>query len=200
MAKAAAFSFYPGKNLGACGEAGAITTNDASVARTSRLLRDHGQSEKYHHEIEGYNGRMDAIQAGLLRVKLKHLPAWTAARVEAAKRYDAMLADVAGVRPTAVASWAKPVYHLYVVHTKQRDELRKSLTDAGVGVGLHYPLPLHLQKAYAHLGYNVGDFPVSERLAKELLSLPMFPGLKAEEVQAVAARVAEFAATPVSVS
>ena len=190
---AAAFSFYPGKNLGACGEAGAVTTNDAALAKTIRMLRDHGQAEKYYHDIEGYNGRLDAIQAGILRVKLGKLARWNAARREAAERYHDLL------RPAGLAidlpfepEWAKAVYHLYVVGVADRDSLREHLSAANVSTGVHYPIPLHLQKAYRGLGFKKGDLPVSENCANRILSLPMFPGLSAEQQAEVARQVLTF--------
>jgi dTDP-4-amino-4,6-dideoxygalactose transaminase len=185
LGAAAAFSFYPGKNLGACGEGGAITTNDERIASAARLLREHGSPRKYHHVIEGYNGRLDAIQAAILSVKLKHLDEWNANRREAATRYGRMLAAarelVLPVEPPNV----RAVYHLYVVHTQCRDILQERLRTAGIGTGIHYPVPLHLQDAYKHLGYKKDDFPVAEGLAPKLLSLPMFPGLRAEAQERV---------------
>jgi dTDP-4-amino-4,6-dideoxygalactose transaminase len=178
MGKAAAFSFYPGKNLGACGEGGAVTTDDAEVARNIRMLRDHGQAKKYYHDIEGYNGRLDAIQAGILSVKLKRLPEWTEARRAIASRYRDLFAAAGteGLAPYEPA-WAKAVYHLYVVRVPDRDEFMRQIGEIGIGTGIHYPVPLHLQNAYSWLGYGEGDFPVSEKVAKEIVSLPMFPRL-----------------------
>jgi dTDP-4-amino-4,6-dideoxygalactose transaminase len=178
MGKAAAFSFYPGKNLGACGEAGAITTNDEEIARKCRMLRDHGQAKKYYHDVEGYNGRLDAIQAAFLRIKLNHLSEWNAQRRERAQVYDNLLADLGdSVLAPIVAVWAKPVYHLYVIQVEDRDDLIAKLAAENIGTGIHYPIPLHLQVAYKHLGHKEDDFPVSEQLAKEIVSLPMFPNL-----------------------
>src|SRR5262245_8091046 len=177
MGRAAAFSFYPGKNLGACGEAGAITTDDEDVARYCRMVRDHGQSRKYIHEFEGYNGRLDAIQAGLLRIKLGHLDAWNEHRRQCAREYDARLRAVADVVAPFVPSWSRPVYHLYVVRVAERDRVQRDLAAAGIGTGIHYPVPLHRVPPYAALGLRAGDFPVAEKLATEVLSLPMFPGL-----------------------
>jgi dTDP-4-amino-4,6-dideoxygalactose transaminase len=174
---AAAFSFYPGKNLGACGEAGAVTTNDESLARTIRMIRDHGQSQKYYHDMEGYNGRLDAIQAGFLSVKLRRLAGWNEQRRQNAKKYGELLSGIEGLIAPFEPSWSKSVYHLYVVRTKTRDELQSFLTKNNIFTGLHYPVPLHLQKAYLNLGYRQGDFPVTETAAAEILSLPMFPGL-----------------------
>jgi len=178
MGRAAVFSFYPGKNLGACGEAGAITTHDEGLAEHCRKLRDHGQAKKYFHAVEGYNGRLDAVQAGILRSKLRYLAKWNEQRRECARVYDELLADgAAAVTVPHVPAWSKPVYHLYVVRTGSRDDLQRHLADAGIGTGIHYPVPLHLQLAYARSGWNRGDFPVSEEAAAEILSLPMFPGL-----------------------
>ncbi len=196
MGRAAAFSFYPGKNLGACGEGGAITTNDEAVARKSAMLRDHGQSKKYYHDIEGYNGRLDSLQAGILRIKLRHLSRWNEQRRAAAKIYDELLKPLAEsvVRPVE-CNIAKSVYHLYVVRTKLRDDLQKFLTDAGVGTGIHYPIPIHLQVAYASRGWKRGDFPNTEAAANEILSLPMFAGLTPEQQKQVVDNVSQFAAS-----
>lgn len=178
MGHAAAFSFYPGKNLGACGEAGAITTDDEQLAQTCRLLRDHGQSKKYFHDIEGYNGRLDAIQAGFLRTKLRHLKKWNEQRREAAEHYNKLFAGAeAEVTLPHQPEWSRSVYHLYVVRVADRALLQKRLDEAGIGTGIHYPIALHLTKAYESLGFHVGDFPVAEKVASEILSLPMFPGL-----------------------
>jgi dTDP-4-amino-4,6-dideoxygalactose transaminase len=178
MGLAGAFSFYPGKNLGACGEAGAVTTNDEALARKIRMIRDHGQAEKYYHDIEGYNGRLDSIQAGILGVKLPHLSKWNAARSDAAKRYgDLFAAADAAVTPPSQPAWSKPVYHLYVIQVDDRENLRKRLTAEKIGTGIHYPIPLHLQKAYASLGVRRGELPVTETVSDRILSLPMFPTL-----------------------
>lgn len=185
MGIAAAFSFYPGKNLGACGEAGAVTTGDLQIAQTIRMLRDHGQSQKYYHDIEGYNGRLDSIQAGILRVKLTHLPRWTALRREAALRYRELLAGEFGIGLPYEPAWSKAVYHLFVVQVEDREEVMKQLSEAGIGTAIHYPIPLSLQKAYASLGYKKGDFPVMEKAAPRILSLPMFPQLTGGQQQRV---------------
>ena len=190
MGLAAAFSFYPGKNLGACGEGGAVTTNDPEVARKVRMLRDHGQ--KYFHDMEGYNGRLDAIQAGILRIKLRSLAEWNEKRREAAGRYRELLADQPVILPHE-PEWANAIYHLFVVRTQSRSAAMEFLSEAGIGSGIHYPIPLHLQKAYSHLGYQEGDFPVAEKVAAEIVSLPMFPGLTSEQQQLVAARLQQFA-------
>ena len=187
---AAAFSFYPGKNLGACGEAGAITTGDDGIAQTCRLLRDHGQSKKYFHDIEGYNGRLDAIQAGFLRVKLHHLPKWNERRRQAAERYDKLLAGAEGIVTLPYQpSWARSVYHLYVVQVEDRAGLQKRLSDAGIGTGIHYPVALHLTKAYEGFGFRPGDFPIAEKSAAHILSLPMFPELTLDQQERVVKEV-----------
>jgi dTDP-4-amino-4,6-dideoxygalactose transaminase len=183
---AAAFSFYPGKNLGACGEAGAVTTNDERIDQGIRMLRDHGQSRKYFHDIQGYNGRLDAIQAGILMVKLRHLGQWNESRRQAAQRYNELLKDIDGVVTPFEPDWSKAVYHLYVIRIDDRDGLKKSLSSHAIDTGLHYPLPLHLQKAYTQMGYQAGDFPLAERVSSEILSLPMFPGITPEQQERVA--------------
>ena len=194
MGKAAAFSFYPGKNLGACGEAGAVTTNDPDLAQKITMLRDHGQAEKYYHDVEGYNGRLDAIQAGILHLKLAHLPEWNTQRRNSAKAYHELLSGIEGLVFPFEPSWAQSVYHLYVVRVQDRREMQESLKAAGIGTGIHYPIPLHLQKAYCTLGYEKGDLPVTEQVATEILSLPMYPQLTRSEqediVQAVRACMA----------
>jgi dTDP-4-amino-4,6-dideoxygalactose transaminase len=193
MGVAAAFSFYPGKNLGACGEGGAVTTNDGDLAKKVRMLRDHGQSQKYHHDVEGYNGRLDSIQAGILRVKLRHLPKWTEQRQAAAAHYQALFAGKnAQVLLPHEPAWTKAVYHLFVVRVENRDELIKQLGSMGIGTGIHYPIPLHLQVAYKALGYTQGDFPVTERVAAEIVSLPMFPQLMPDQQEQVVAEVVHF--------
>ena len=196
MGRAAAFSFYPGKNLGACGEAGAATTNDPDIEKEMKMLRDHGQAKKYHHDIEGYNGRLDAIQAGLLHVKLVHLTKWNAQRRERAADYNRLLAAAdCGVNPVFEPANSKAVYHLYVVRTENREGFMSYLKEAGVGTAIHYPIPLHLQKAYQSLGYSAGDFPVTEKLASEIVSLPMFPQLTAEQERRVVEQIRNFART-----
>jgi dTDP-4-amino-4,6-dideoxygalactose transaminase len=181
MARAAAFSFYPGKNLGACGEAGAATTNDKALADKMKMLRDHGQAKKYYHDVEGYNGRLDALQAGLLHVKLGHLAKWNAQRRERAAEYGRLLSATDAVVTPHEPSWSKAVYHLYVVRTADREGLMEHLKKQGIGSGIHYPIPLHLQKAYASMKYLRGDFPVTERAAEQIVSLPMFPQLITEK-------------------
>ncbi len=177
MGKVAAFSFYPGKNLGACGEAGAVTTNDPDLAQRVSMLRDHGQAEKYYHDIEGYNGRMDAIQAGILRSKLRCLSEWNSQRREKAETYRELLSTVDNLIVPFEPWWARAVYHLYVIRIQDRQGLQSELKAAGIGTGIHYPIPLHLQKAYRSLGYKQGDLPVTEKVASEILSLPMYPQL-----------------------
>lgn len=185
MGNAAAFSFYPGKNLGAFGEGGAVTTNDAEIDRKIRMLRDHGQAKKYLHEMEGYNGRLDAIQAGILKIKLAHLPQWNEQRLQNAHYYNKLLENVDNVITPYEPEWAKPVYHLYILRVKNREQLQKYLSDHNIGTGLHYPIPLHLQEAYKHLGYEKESYPITEKVSAEILSLPMFPGLKEEQIQTV---------------
>jgi len=199
MGKAAAFSFYPGKNLGACGEAGAATTNDSAMAARMKMIRDHGQAKKYYHDIEGYNGRLDSIQAGWLSVKLKHLAKWNEARRTHAHRYHELLSEAKGSIVVPVeAPWTKGVYHLYVVRVQDREAFQGALAEAGIGTGIHYPIPLHLQKAYENLNYKKGDFPVTERVAAEIVSLPMFPQLSESQRSEVANKVLEFCASKVS--
>lgn len=190
---AGAFSFYPGKNLGACGEAGAVTTNDHVLAQKMRMIRDHGQAKKYYHDVEGYNGRLDAIQAGILSVKLKHLGDWTEKRQAAARRYK----ELFGPKPEGIIlpfepEWSKAVYHLYVVRTPDREAFQKHLAEAQIGTGIHYPIPLHLQQAYAGMGLGEGSLPVVEKIAKEIVSLPMFPGITAQQQTRVVESVREF--------
>jgi dTDP-4-amino-4,6-dideoxygalactose transaminase len=191
MGKAAAFSFYPGKNLGACGEGGAVTTHDPAMAQRIRMLRDHGQARKYYHDMEGYNGRLDAIQAGILRVKLRELAVWNEKRREAARRYRELFGAASdSVILPHEPSWTKPVYHLFVVRVADRNALQKRLGEAGIGTGIHYPIPLHLQKAYSDFGYAEGSFPVAEKVAGQILSLPMFPGLETEQQERVVEHIA----------
>jgi len=190
MGHAAAFSFYPGKNLGACGEAGAITTDDEGLAQTCRLLRDHGQSKKYFHDIEGYNGRLDAIQAGFLRAKLRHLSKWNGQRRDIAHRYNTLFAGAeGGVTLPHEPEGSRSVYHLYVLRVGDRAQLQKRLDEAGIGTGIHYPIALHLTKAYEGLGLTIGNFPVAEKAVSQVLSLPMFPDLTSRQQDRVVAEV-----------
>jgi dTDP-4-amino-4,6-dideoxygalactose transaminase len=190
---AGAFSFYPGKNLGACGEAGAVTTNNETIARKIRLLRDHGQSRKYYHDVEGYNGRLDAIQAGILQVKLRHLAEWNRQRRASAEYYRELMEDNwPDLSIPFEPSWSRSVYHLYVVSTLERDKLQLHLTKRGIGTGIHYPIPVHLQHAYRSMGFKRGDFPVAESTATQVLSLPMFPGLTTLQQRRVVEEIASF--------
>jgi dTDP-4-amino-4,6-dideoxygalactose transaminase len=191
--KAGAFSFYPGKNLGACGEAGAVTTDDEEVARTIRMLREHGQAKKYYHDLEGYNGRLDAIQAAFLRIKLRHLDKWNGDRKVAAARYNQLLVGTPGVVVPFEPPTSRAVYHLYVIRARDRGALAEHLNAGGIFTGFHYPLPAHLQRCYHGWGYAPGALPVTEQVASEILSLPIFPGLAMAQQQRVAASVAAFA-------
>jgi len=197
MGHAAAFSFYPGKNLGACGEGGATTTNDEAIAKKVRMLRDHGQSKKYYHDMEGYNGRLDSIQAAILRVKLPYLAEWNRSRRAAAAHYHELLAPMSGaITLPHEPSSSKSIYHLFVILMAERDKMIEQLNAAGIGTGIHYPIPVHLQTPYKALGYKQGDYPVSEKVASEALSLPMFPGLTVEQQRRVAECVSQFMAQP----
>jgi len=192
MSKAAAFSFYPGKNLGACGEAGAVTTNDKALAEKVRMLRDHGQRQKYNHEVEGYNGRLDALQAGILLAKLKHLPQWNQQRLENAHHYHELFrSHLDTVTLPFISPQAKSVCHLFVIRVKNRDHLRARLAQADIATQIHYPTPLHLRRPYAFLGYKEGDFPVAEKVAREILSLPMYPHLNTDQQKRVVEKVIE---------
>ncbi len=192
MGAMAGFSFYPGKNLGACGEAGAVTSSDVERLALVRKLREHGQAQKYYHDIEGYNGRLDALQAAFLRIKLRRLDHWNAARRAVAAQYRDRLADLYDVQPVAETTGSVPVYHLFVVRVPQRDRLRHFLESRGIGTGLHYPLPLHLQAAYRSLGGCAGAFPVVEQSATEILSLPMFPEITNDQIEWVIDALAAF--------
>ncbi|HUQ31829.1 MAG TPA: DegT/DnrJ/EryC1/StrS family aminotransferase [Pyrinomonadaceae bacterium] len=185
LGAAGCFSFYPGKNLGAYGEGGAVVTNDAEIARQVRLLRDHGSMRKYHHEIIGYNFRLEGIQGAVLNVKLKLLDKWNELRREHAARYGELLRESNLMLPHEIA-YARHVYHLYVVQAEARDGLQRTLSASGVQTGIHYPIPIHLQPAYSFLGHKRGDFPEAERQAGRVLSLPMFPELTDEELVRVA--------------
>ena len=191
------FSFYPGKNLGACGEGGMVVTDNPAYARTVRMLRDWGAEKKYHHVLKGFNFRLEGLQGAVLRVKLRHLETWTEARRAAAARYDALFAGSAVATPVA-STGNRHVYHLYVIRTGQRQRLQEALLARGVQTGIHYPTPVHLLPAFASLGHHVGDFPHGERAAAEVLSLPMFPELTPAQTAAVANAVIELgAALPV---
>jgi dTDP-4-amino-4,6-dideoxygalactose transaminase len=190
----AAFSFYPGKNLGAYGEGGAAVTSNAGYARTMRALRDWGQARKYEHELKGFNYRMDGIQGAILRVKLRHLEAWTEARRSHADAYRQLLAGT-GLELPAARPDCRHVYHVFTVRTPDRGRLREALLANGVQSGIHYPIPIHLQQAYANLGHRVGDFEQTERAAAEVLSLPLFPELTEAQRRDVAGCVRAFTST-----
>ncbi len=201
LAKAASFSFYPGKNLGAYGEGGAVTTNDEELAKKFKMIRDHGAVEKYNHEIYGHNYRMEGIQGAVLGVKLKYLDRWTEGRRRVAEKYNELLSDLEEIRLPKEMDYAKHVYHLFVIQVKsnnsenrseKRNELQKFLGENGIASGLHYPIPLHLQPCFSDLGYNKGDFPVTEELAEQGLSLPMYPELTDEQIQYVSDKIHEF--------
>ena len=191
LADAATFSFYPSKNLGALGEAGCLVTNDADVVWRARRLRDHGAVDKYRHELIGRNDRMDGIQAAVLNAKLPYLDDWNRRRRAAAQSYRAAIGDHSRIRWFREQPGCSAVYHLFVVRVPQRDRLRKLLGDREIATGVHYPLPLHLQSAYKGLGFKKGDFPVCESLAEDILSLPMYPELRAEQVEFVAGQLLE---------
>ncbi len=187
----ACFSFYPAKNLGACGEGGALVTNNAALAARAKALREHGSTVRYHHDEVGYNYRLEGIQGAVLGVKLKHLGRWTRERQRVADRYAELLGDTPLKLPV-VAAGNESAWHLYTVRHPRREELKKFLDANGIGNAVHYPLPLHLQKVYAPLGHQPGDFPVAEKAARECLSLPMFPELTDAQIQRVAAVVKDF--------
>lgn len=190
LGDAAAFSFYPAKNLGAYGDGGMVVTNDPQIADTVRMLRNYGQRTKYYHEARGFNRRLDTLQAAILRVKLQHIDEWNAQRVHHAKMYDALLANTSnGLVLPIQAPYAESVYHLYVVRSTNRDLLKSRLSDRHIATGIHYPVPIHLQPAYRDLGYKAGDFPITEQFAKEILSLPMYPEMQLEAIEYVAATI-----------
>lgn len=193
----ASFSFYPGKNLGAYGEGGAVTTNDDELAVKVKMLRDHGALQKYNHEILGHNYRMEGIQGAVLAVKLKHLKQWTENRRRVAKQYNELLKDLSFIKLPQEMNYAKHVYHLFVIQvneggSKKRDELAKYLNERGISTGLHYPIPLHLQPCFKELGYKKGNFPETEKLAETGLSLPMYPELTDDQINYVAENIASF--------
>jgi dTDP-4-amino-4,6-dideoxygalactose transaminase len=185
MGHAGCFSFYPGKNLGACGEAGAVVTDDPKLAESMRVLRDHGQKSKYYHNVIGWNDRMDGIQAAILTVKLEHLPAWNEARRKRAALYGELLSGLESVITPVETEHSKHVYHIYAIRVPDREAMGKELAQNGIQCGIHYPVPIHLQQAYRHLGHGRGDFPCAETCADEVLSLPMFPELTPGQVSAV---------------
>lgn len=186
----ACFSFYPAKNLGAYGDGGAVTTNDPKIADTVRLLRNHGRSEKYEHLVQGYGERLDALQAAILRAKLPHLADWNARRRHHAQYYRQLLRGLSEVLPQEQVD-TTPVYHLFVIRTSDRDRLQAHLKAQGIQTGIHYPIPLHLQPAYQHLGYGEGVFPLTEEAARRVLSLPMYPELSDEQIGRIVAAVAQ---------
>lgn len=187
-----AFSFYPGKNLGAYGEAGAVVTNDDKLYQKMKLIHDHGASVRYHHDVVGHNYRMEGFQGAVLSVKLKHIEKWTEKRQKNAALYTELLNDVEGVIAPEIKEGRSHSFHLYIARCRRRDELKEYLEKQGIATGLHYPIPLHLQKAYAHLGYKKGDFPVAEEFADEILSLPMYPELTEKQIQYVVERIKGF--------
>ncbi len=192
LGRASSFSFYPGKNLGAYGEAGAVATNDPDLAKRMKMMRDHGSDRKYSHDLLGHNYRMEGLQGAILGVKLKHLSGWTDARRRHAALYDTLLRRVPQVTVPARMPYARHVHHLYVIRTKHRDSLQKHLETKEISTGLHYPIPLHLQPAFAGLGYKPGDFPVAEACAAEMLSLPMFAELTEAQIHHVCDSIGEF--------
>ena len=194
LGHAAAFSFYPSKNLGAYGDGGIVVTSDRHVAERVQILRNYGQREKYQHVMPGYNRRLDTLQAAVLRIKLCHLDTWNDARRRHAKLYHRLLAGSEVVTPTE-ASYADPVWHLYVIRAAHRDALAKHLSNLGIASGMHYPIPIHLQPAYRNLGYKKGDFPVSEQYAEQILSLPLYPELAPSDVEYVAENIQNFIPT-----
>jgi dTDP-4-amino-4,6-dideoxygalactose transaminase len=192
LGDAASFSFYPGKNLGAYGEGGAVTTNDEKLAASFKMIREHGQSQKYHHEVYGHNYRMEGIQGAVLDVKMKYIQEWTEKRRKNASLYREMLGDIEEIQLPAELPYARHVYHLFVIQTKNREKLQNSLNENGIGTGLHYPVPLHMQNCFKHLGYKKGNFPVTEKLAENCLSLPMFPEMTETQVEIVANKIRSF--------
>ncbi len=189
LGDAACFSFYPGKNLGAYGDGGCIVTRDEVLAGKLRMLRNYGSKRKYAHDEKGTNSRLDTLQAAVLSVKLKYLDRWNDLRRKAADRYDALLKDVPGIVLPCRQSYARSVFHLYVIQVEERDEILKALNESGIGAGIHYPVPIHLQKCHQDLGYAPGDFPVSEGMARRVISLPLFPELSDEQAQRVSDRL-----------
>lgn len=192
MSHQTCFSFYPSKNLGALGDAGAVLTKDLKAAEQVRMRRDHGQTGPYIHEIEGLNARMDSIQAAVLVMKLRYLDGWNAMRRKHARHYDELLRDIGGVTTPPVMDYATPVYALYTIRAQQRDRLQQFLREQGIMTGVYYPIPLHMQPAYQYLGYKERDFPVAEAAAREVLSLPMYPELSEDEIGRVAEGVRDF--------
>ncbi len=191
LGDAAAFSFYPAKNLGAYGDGGAVVTNSTEIAEKIRMLRDYGQKEKYHHLVKGYNSRLDTLQAAILRVKLKKLDEWNKKRMEAAEQYHQLLKKEDIVLPE-IAPDRTHVFHLYVIRIKRRDHARKFLEKNGISTGIHYPIPIHLQPSFKEIGYKEESFPVTETYSKEVLSLPLYPEIKREQIEYVSQKIEEF--------
>jgi dTDP-4-amino-4,6-dideoxygalactose transaminase len=189
---AGCFSFYPGKNLGAYGDAGAVVTDDPELASRIRIMRDHGQPEKYRHDLVGWNDRMDGIQGAVLSVKLRHLESWNDSRRKAARLYGEYLGGIEGIALPEEAGYGMHVFHIFAVRARHRDDLLMHLSGKKIGCGIHYPVPIHLQKAYRFLGLGPGMFPVAEKSAGEVLSLPMFPELKPEEISRTAEEIRNF--------
>jgi len=192
MGKTGCFSFYPGKNLGAFGEAGAVVTDDDKIAQTLQAMRDHGQNRKYHHSKIGWNSRMDGIQGAVLQIKLRHLDKANNRRRAHAAHYNELLRDVEEIVLPVEAPYSRHVYHIYAIRVSDRDGLMKSFQEAGIGCGVHYPIPVHLQEAYRGLGHDEGDFPIAEQAANEFLSLPMYPELMPAQIERVAEQVKDF--------
>jgi dTDP-4-amino-4,6-dideoxygalactose transaminase len=191
MGDAGCFSFYPGKNLGAFGEAGAVVTNDAELRTQIQVLRDHGQPQKYHHTLMGWNCRMDGIQAAILSIKLRYLKEANLLRRKHALAYNRAFAGIEEVATPFEADYSRHVYHVYAIRVQERDEVRQHLNEKGIGCAVHYPIPIHLQEACRSLGYSKGAFPIAENLAEEFVSLPMFPELTEEQIEYVACSVTE---------
>jgi len=191
LADAAGFSFYPGKNLGAYGDGGAVTTNNDEIAEMVRLLRNIGQKVKYYHEVKGFNHRLDTMQAAVLKVKLPHLDGWNASRRRAAATYNDLLRDLPVVTPL-MAPYAEHIFHLYVIRVHNREALMEHLKNRGIASGLHYPIPIHVQPAYSELGYKAGDFPITEAYAETILSLPIYPELDDEKVATIVDAIYDF--------
>ena len=185
MGDIACFSFYPGKNLGAYGEGGAVVTNNPEYDKKVRMLRDWGMEHKNQHDLLGFNARMHGIQGAVLKVKMKYIESWTEARRTNARKYMELLKDVVGIAIPVEADYARHVFHCFVVRVRNRDEVHRRLVESGIGAGIHYPLPVHLQKGYAELGYRTGAFPIAEEYAKEVITLPLFPEMTGEQINEV---------------
>ncbi len=192
---AAGFSFYPGKNLGAYGEGGAVLTRDEDLAKTMRMIRDHGMAQKYHHQVWGHNYRMEGIQGAVLEVKMKHIDAWSDARRRNALYYDEYLRGIPGIQAPVAREGYRHVYHLYIIRSERRDELMEFLKERGIASGLHYPIPVHMQAPLAEFGYKQGDMPLTERICDEIVSLPMYPELTEEQIRLVCETIREFHAS-----